>query len=97
MSGRKILILDLSDVFFIDETGALVLWETIMKMKENGRDVYIVGLNRKPMRILIRMGIIDSLGRDRVFRKIENAVKKAFEEISQDEGDKFALELFGEA
>jgi hypothetical protein len=32
-----------------------------------------------------------------VFRKIENAVKKAFEEISQDEGDKFALELFGEA
>ncbi len=97
VSGRKILILDLSDVFFIDETGALVLWETIMKMKENGRDVYIVGLNRKPMRILIRMGIIDSLGRDRVFRKIENAVKKAFEEISQDEGDKFALELFGEA
>lgn len=62
-----------------------------------GRSVYIVGLNRKPMRILIRMGIIDSRGRDRVFRKIENTVKKAFEEISQDEGDKFALELFGEA
>jgi hypothetical protein len=32
-----------------------------------------------------------------VFRKIENAVKKAFEEISQHKGDKFALELFGEA
>lgn len=79
------LILDLSDMHFIDETGTLVLLDLIKGLQLKGSKIYITELNRQPMRMLIRMGVIDSIGRNRVFKKHESAVKKVFFEVLQEE------------
>ncbi len=77
------LILDLSGMPFIDETGTLVLWEIIRGLQEKGRKLYIAELNKQPLRMLIRMGVVGDLGRNLVFKKRESAIKKALFKVSQ--------------
>lgn len=97
ITDKNYLILDLSGVPFIDETGILVLLDIIKGLQEKGKNIYIGGLNRRPLKMLIRMGVVDSLGRNRVFRKMESAIKRAFLDASQDGEDKCAYEPLGNA
>lgn len=90
ISGVSILILDFSDVSVIDETGALSLRDFIQRLHREGRSIYIGGLNTMSLRMLIRMGVVDSLGRSRVCRRLESAVRRASEEVIRDGGDEFA-------
>ncbi len=79
-SGKPILVLDFSDVPVMDESGALVLRDILKRLHKEGKSVYITGLNRKPLRMLLRMGVVDHLGRSRVCKRVERAVKKASRE-----------------
>ncbi|HBG43791.1 MAG TPA: SulP family inorganic anion transporter [Firmicutes bacterium] len=83
LSEKAVLVLDLSDVFTIDETGALALRDLVMQIHREGKSVYIGGLNRQPARMLIRMGVVGNLGRFRVCRKLEIAMRRAYEKVSQ--------------
>ncbi len=82
ISEKSILIMDFSDVSVMDETGALSLRDFVWRLQGEGKNIYIGGLNRKPLRMLIRMGVVDSLGRSRVCKRLETAVHRASEEGS---------------
>ena len=49
----------------------------ILSSQNKGKSIYIGGLKRKPLRMLIRMGVVDSLGRARVCKSMEAAVHRA--------------------
>jgi SulP family sulfate permease len=85
ISEKHNLVLDFSDVSTIDETGALALRDFVCQHQEEGKSVYIGGLNKKPLRILLRMGIVETLGRTRVCKSLESALKRASEEAVRDE------------
>lgn len=84
ISEKSILVLDLSDVSFIDETGALAFLDLVQRSQREGKSVYLGGLNKKPLRMLIKMGVVGSLGRKRVCRSLERAVQRAFDEVNLD-------------
>lgn len=94
MSGKQILVLNFSDVSVIDETGALALRDYVCQLHGEGKSIYMGGLNRKPLRMLVRMGVVDSLGRYRVCKSAEIAVQRASEEALQDNRQE---QLFGSA
>ncbi len=71
------LILDLSQVDNIDETGAIVLKDVAAKLYKNDKTVLFGGINEKPLKILTRLGIIDSLGEKYFFSDIDNAKAEA--------------------
>ena len=77
MADRSILVFDFSDVPAIDESGALALQDFVGRLRKEDKMVYIGGLNREPLRMLIRMGVLDSLGRTRVCKRLKNAVNRA--------------------
>jgi len=72
-------------MLFIDETGTLVLWDLNKGLQEKGRKIYIAELNHQPLRMLIRMGVVDGLGRKRMFKKRETAIKNVLFEVSDGE------------
>jgi SulP family sulfate permease len=82
-SGKPILVLDFSSVSVIDETGALGLKDLIGRLQREGKSIYIGGLNQKPLRMLTRVGVVTSLGRPRVCRGLESAIRRASEEASK--------------
>ena len=96
-SGKPILVLDLSNVSVIDETGALALRDFVWRLQGEGKSIYIGGLNRKPLRMLNSMGIVDSLSRSRVCKRLESAVRRASEEVSQDNRDECVFGPLGSA
>lgn len=77
IADRSILVFDFSDVPVIDESGALALQDFVGRLRKEDKMVYIGGLNREPLRMLIRMGVLDSLGRSRVCKRLESAVNRA--------------------
>lgn len=82
ISEKQLLIFDFSDVPVIDETGALSLRDIIHKLQKEGKSIYIGGLHGKPLRMLLRMGVVDSIGDNRVYKRTESAFRKAIEELS---------------
>ena len=84
-SEKPILVFDFSDVAFIDETGALAVKDLACRLKAEGKRVYIGGLSRKPLRILMRMGVVDNLGRNCVYKSLNRAVKRVSDEATQAE------------
>ncbi len=79
------LVLDFSAVNMVDETGALALRDFVHRLQGEGKSVYIGGLQREPLRMLIRMGVVDSLGRWRVCKRMESAVWRVSLELAPDE------------
>ncbi|NMA66416.1 MAG: SulP family inorganic anion transporter [Clostridiaceae bacterium] len=80
ISEKSILVLDFTDVDVIDETGALALKDYYLRLKKEGKSLYIGGLNKKCLRILINMKVIDSLSRYRVCKSIKTSVQRALKE-----------------
>lgn len=77
ITDKSILVFDFSNVPVIDESGALALQDFVGRLQREGKSVYIGGLERKPLRMLIRMGVVDNLGRTRICKKLESAVQRA--------------------
>jgi SulP family sulfate permease len=97
ISGKSILVIDLSDVPIIDETGALTLLDFVRQAQQEDKSVYLGGLNKKPLRMLLRMGVVDSLDRKRVCVSLEKAVQRAFDELPLKEWeDKDRGDLYNE-
>jgi len=92
ISGKNNLVLDFSNVSSIDETGALALRDFVSGGKEESRNIYIGGLDRKPLRILIRMGIVENLGRYRVCKSLERALRRASQEVVRNDSMISSLE-----
>ena len=83
MSNRPILVLDLSNVPAIDETGALALKDMARRLQREGKSMYIAGLKHKSLRMLTRMGVVQDLGRRRVSRGLKSALRRAYQEAAQ--------------
>lgn len=88
---KAILVLDLSDVPVIDETAALALQDFVNRLQKEGRSIYIGGLNSKPLRMLIRMGVVESLGKLKVCKNLGTAVQRASREEVRDSQNKQVL------
>lgn len=82
MANESILVLDLSNVPVIDETGALALKSLAQRMQREGKSMYIAGLRQKPLRMLTRMGVVEDLGRYRISKGLEGALRRAQKEVA---------------
>ena len=91
VSSKPILVLDFSRVLAIDETGALALADLAERLRKQGKSLYIAGLKNKPLRMLVRMGVVDDLGRSRVHKGLSGALRKAVREAAQMTGAKPSL------
>ena len=76
------LVLDFSAVTKVDETGALALQDLVHRLQGEGISAYIAGLQREPLRMLIRMGVVDRLGRSRVCKGLDIAIRRAAQELA---------------
>jgi len=97
ISEKPILVLDLSEVSVMDETGALAFRNLVQRLQKEGKSAYIGGLNKKTLRMLMRMGVIKGLGRNRVCKGLGSAVRRAFEEAARADRDECKVESLGSA
>ncbi|NLW57023.1 MAG: SulP family inorganic anion transporter [Firmicutes bacterium] len=86
---KAVLVLDFSAVTMIDETGALALRDLVQHLQREGKSVYIGGLQREPLRMLLRIGVVASLGRSRFCKHLETAVRRASKELSSEAKDPY--------
>lgn len=84
LAQKPILVLDFSAVTKVDETGALALQDFVHRLQREGKSVYLGGLQREPLRMLIRMGVVDSLGRRRVCKHLNSAMRRATQDLALD-------------
>jgi SulP family sulfate permease len=84
LAQKPILVLDFSAVTKVDETGALALQDFVHRLQREGKSVYLGGLQREPLRMLIRMGVVDSLGRRRVCKHLNSAMRRATQDLAPD-------------
>ncbi|NLM76433.1 MAG: SulP family inorganic anion transporter [Clostridiaceae bacterium] len=80
---KSVLILDFTDVNVIDETAALALGDFYLRLKKEGKTLYIGGLSKKCMRVFIKLKVVDRLGKNRVCKSLRVAVKRALKETDQ--------------
>lgn len=83
-SKKSTMVLDFTDVWVLDETGALALKDFYWQLQREGKSIYIGGINRSPLRMLVKMGVIDNLGRYRMCTSLNAAVRRAHREVVQD-------------
>lgn len=76
-------VVDFSQVPTIDESAALALKEQLQKLQERDVRVYLGGLQRVPLRTLIRLGLLETIGRRRVCKSLSVAISRAAEEAAQ--------------
>jgi len=84
LAQKPSLVLDFSAVTMVDETGALALGEFVQRLQGEGQSIYLGGLQRKPLRMLIRMGVVDRLGRRRVCKHLDSAIWRATQELEKE-------------
>ena len=86
---KAVLVLDFSAVTMIDETGALALRDLVQHLQREGTSVYIGGIQRGPLRMLLRMGVVASLERSRFCKHLETAVRRASKELLSEAKDRY--------
>ncbi|MHA1597723.1 MAG: STAS domain-containing protein, partial [Alphaproteobacteria bacterium] len=65
---HRVLILDLSDVTFVDTSASMALEDIIVKSRKQGLDVYLVGLRGPVAGVLGRLGVLDALDAKHLFQ-----------------------------
>jgi sulfate permease, SulP family len=75
----KIIALDLSAVTDLEYTALKTLIESEHKARERGVLLWLVGLNRQVMTMVMRSQLGETLGRERMFFNLEMAVAKYLE------------------
>ena len=73
-------VIDFSRVPAIDESAVLAFIEQVKNLSEKGIRIYLGGLQRVPLRTLLRLGILDVLERRRVCKSLTVAIERAGEE-----------------
>lgn len=71
------LVMDLSDVPYMDETAALALESAIKDSQDNGSQVFIVGTVGRVKHLLDRLGILNLVPPDHLFGDRIHALKQA--------------------
>ncbi len=82
--GHKVLILDLSDVTYIDTSAALALDEIIARTGELGLRVYLAGMREPVATVLERLGVLDELPKGRCYASRLDALHGAAMAIESD-------------
>lgn len=82
----QFLVLDFSAVTTIDESAALMLKRLAVSLRDEGRVLYIAGLEREPLRMLTRLQVLSVVGRRRMSYSVATALERAYAE---------AVALFG--
>ncbi|NLV91734.1 MAG: SulP family inorganic anion transporter [Firmicutes bacterium] len=89
LANKPILVLDLSDVSILDETAALALLDLARRLQGQGKALYVAGLSKKALRMVTRMGLVKELGRQRLCRDINCALRRAVREAIQLESEEY--------
>lgn len=71
------LVMDLSDVPYLDETAALAIESAIKDSQQDGTQVFIVGAVGKVKHLLERLGILNLVPNDNLFSQRTDALKRA--------------------
>jgi SulP family sulfate permease len=74
LNGNEDIILSLRTVPLLDTTGISAIENLIQQLEQDGRRLYLSGLNDPVRSYLERAGIIAHLGEDRVFWSAEEAI-----------------------
>ena len=82
----KVLILDLSEVTLVDTSAALALEEVVVKAREQGKEVFLVGMRVPVRRILHRLGALDNVPANRRFASRRLAFKRVAKVIDDPSG-----------
>ena len=75
----KVLMLDLSDVTFLDTSAGLALETVVVKARDQGKEVFLVGMHAPVRRILHRLGALDHVPANRRFA----SRRMAFEQVAK--------------
>lgn len=75
----KVLILRMRHVYALDATGLAVLEDLYHKCKQEKTRLILSGVHAQPLDILIRSGLADKIGRENLFKDIDDALTKAKE------------------
>lgn len=73
----RVIVLDFSSVPTVDESAALMMARVAEELHREGRRLYIAGVRPQPLRILMRTGVLATLGRRRVTLGLTAAVARA--------------------
>jgi SulP family sulfate permease len=77
LNGNQDIILSLRTVPLLDTTGVAAIEELIHQLEKEGRRVYLSGLTEPVETYLKRAGVLDHLGKDRVFWSAYEAIMAA--------------------
>ena len=73
----KLLVIEASGIIDIDYTGSQLLQQTIAELRERGIEVAIARLSDEgAQEQAVRTGLIEAIGPGRVFRSVEEAVRR---------------------
>lgn len=75
--AARVLVLDMTGVTSLDESGALMVGRLAEELERDGRRLYIAGVGSQPLRMLMQMGVVQSVGRRRVTLSLLTAVARA--------------------
>ena len=70
------MVLDLSAVFDLEYTALKMLTEGEKRSREQGVELWLVGLNPEVLEMVQRSPLGQTLGRDRMFFNLEMAVER---------------------
>jgi len=73
----KVLVLRLRDVPAIDATALRALEDVYDKSKRDGTHLVLAGVQQQPRRVIERSGLLEQIGKDNVFARIEEALVRA--------------------
>lgn len=75
------LILRMHRVPEIDVTGAYALEELVEYFQDRNKFLYIAGMNEQPKRLLEKLNILQKIGEENAFRRLEQAANHAAEMV----------------
>ncbi|NQU56952.1 MAG: SulP family inorganic anion transporter [Rhodospirillales bacterium] len=75
--NHKALILDMTDVTFIDTSASIAFGDIIVKSSAQGLLVYVAGLREPIEKVLMKLGVLDNLPRDHHHETRLAAIKAA--------------------
>ncbi|QJR23233.1 Sulfate permease [Brevinematales bacterium NS] len=78
----KVLILRMRHVYALDATGLAVLEDLYKKCKQEKTRLILSGVHAQPLDILVRSGLADKIGKENLFKDIDDALAKAKELLS---------------
>ena len=92
----KIVIVRMRRVPVMDATGATALTTLMERLERRKILVFISGLQEQPKRLLIRMGVLEEISRDKhhLFETTEEAIKHAYRHLEQEDHTKPTNKLY---